>query len=163
MLWRRTIDRAGHSPHSLWPPQSKNVESMKTVLTVGVFDLLHFGHFELFRRCKELAGEDGLLTVAVQEDAIVTKYKPQARLVYDWQTRASMIRALRYVDKVVTYGDVDESIRTIDFTTFVVGPDQCHAGFQRAMQWCRDNGREVVVLSRTEGISSSQLRAGGMK
>ena len=136
---------------------------MKVVLTVGVYDLLHYGHFELFRRCKELAGEGGKLVVAVQDDAVVTKYKPQAKLVYDWDTRVKMIRALRYVDQVVPYGDVDESIKHIDFTTFVVGPDQCHAGFQRAMQWCRDNGREVVVLSRTEGISSSQLRAGGMK
>ena len=136
---------------------------MKKVLTVGVYDLLHYGHFELFRRCKELAGGGGELVVAVQEDAVVTKYKPQAKLVYDWDKRVKMIRALRYVDQVVPYGDVDESIKHIDFTTFVVGPDQCHAGFQRAMQWCRDNGREVVVLSRTEGISSSQLRAGGMK
>lgn len=130
----------------------------KTAITFGVFDLLHFGHFELFRRCKELAGGGGELVVAVQEDAVVTKYKPQAKLVYDWGKRVKMIRALRYVDKVVPYGDVDESIKHFDFTTFVVGPDQCHAGFQRAMQWCRDNGREVVVLPRTEGISTSKLK-----
>ena len=136
---------------------------MKKVLTVGVYDLLHYGHFELFRRCKELAGEGGKLVVAVQEDAVVTKYKPQAKLVYDWDKRVKMIRALRYVDQVVPYGDVDESIKHIDFTTFVVGPDQCHAGFQRAMQWCRDNGRKVVVLDRTQGISSTQLRTGALK
>lgn len=136
---------------------------MKRVLTVGVFDLLHWGHFELFRRCKELAGEDGKLIVAVLEDAVVTKYKPQAKLVYDWDKRVRMISALRYVDEVVPYGDVDVSIKGLDFTTFVVGPDQCHTGFQRAMQWCRDNGREVIVLGRTQGISSSQLRAGGLR
>ncbi len=135
----------------------------ETFLTVGVYDLLHWGHFELFRRCKEMAGEGGKLVVAVQEDAVVTKYKPQAKLVYDWDKRVKMIRALRYVDQVVPYGDVDESIKHIDFTTFVVGPDQCHAGFQRAMQWCRDNGRKVVVLDRTQGISSTQLRTGALK
>ena len=135
----------------------------KIILTVGVYDLLHWGHFELFRRCKELAGEDGKLIVAVQEDSVVTKYKPQAKLVYDWNKRVKMISALRYVDRVVPYDDVDESIKHIDFTTFIVGPDQCHAGFQRAMQWCRENGREVVILPRTEGISSTQLRAGGAK
>ena len=53
---------------------------MARVLTVGVFDLLHYGHFELFRRAKELAGANGVLTVAVQEDAVVTKYKPDPRL-----------------------------------------------------------------------------------
>ena len=31
---------------------------MKKVLTVGVYDLLHYGHFELFRRAKEIAGEE---------------------------------------------------------------------------------------------------------
>lgn len=58
--------------------------SGKSVLTVGVFDLLHFGHFELFRRAKALAGSGGTLTVAVQDDDSVVKYKPQAKLVYDW-------------------------------------------------------------------------------
>ena len=95
-----------------------------TVLTVGVFDLLHFGHFELFRRAKELAGEGGKLTVAIQEDAIVTKYKPQAKLVYDWVTRVKMVSALRYVDNVVPFGDIDESIKHSDFDVFAIGSFQ---------------------------------------
>lgn len=131
-----------------------------TVLTVGVFDLLHWGHFELFRRAKELAGEGGKLTVAVQEDAIVTKYKPEAKLVYDWHKRVKMIGALRYVDKVVPYSDIDESIKCIDFDVFAIGGDQTHAGFQRAVKWCEENGKRVVRLGRTEGISSSEIRKG---
>ena len=129
------------------------------VLTVGVFDLLHFGHFELFRRAKELAGENGRLVVAIQDDDIVTKYKPQAKLVYDWDTRAKMIRALRYVDEVVHYRDIDESIKHIDFDVFAIGGDQIHAGFQRAVRWCEENRREVIRLSRTEGISTTQLKS----
>ena len=133
---------------------------MKTVLTVGVFDLLHWGHFELFRRAKELAGVDGKLIVAVQRDDIVTKYKPQAKLIYDWNKREKMIRALRYVDDVVPYGDIDEFIKTIDFNVFAIGGDQVHDGFKRAVKWCESNGREVVRLSRTEGVSSTQIRNG---
>lgn len=93
---------------------------MKTVLTVGVFDLLHYGHFELFRCAKELSGKNGKLIVAVQEDEYVTKYKPQAKLFYDWNTRAKMISALRYVDKVVSYADIDKTIKTIDFDVFAI-------------------------------------------
>lgn len=129
------------------------------MLTVGVFDLLHWGHFELFRRAKEL-GEK--LVVAVQADEYVTKYKPSARLVYNWDKRAQMIQALRYVDAVVPYGDIDESIKKIRFDIFAIGEDQLHAGFQRAREWCNQNGKRVVELSRTRGISSSQLRVGGM-
>lgn len=133
---------------------------MKTILTVGVYDLLHWGHFELFRRAKELAGDGGKLIVAVQEDAIVTKYKPEVKLVYDWEKRAKMIGALRYVDSVVPYADIDESIKHIDFDVFAIGGDQIHVGFQRAVKWCEENGKQVVRMSRTDGVSSSQLRAG---
>lgn len=132
---------------------------MTKVLTVGVFDLLHFGHFELFRRAKELSGKGGQLVVAIQDDDIVTKYKPQAKLVYDWETRAKMIRALRYVDEVVHYRDIDESIKHIDFDVFAIGGDQIHAGFQRAVKWCEENGKEVIRLSRTAGISTTQLKS----
>lgn len=130
---------------------------MKKVLTVGVFDLLHWGHFELFRRAKELAGNEGRLVVAVQKDEWVTKFK-DVKLVYDYDRRVRMISAIRYVDEVVSYTSIAESIKSIDFTVFAMGEDQNHDGFQQAKQWCGENGREVVVMSRTPGICSSQLR-----
>jgi len=131
---------------------------MARVLTVGVFDLLHFGHFELFRRAKDLAGQDGTLIVAIQDDDIIAKYKPNAILVYDWEKRAKMIRTLRTVDEVVHYRDIDESIKEIDFDVFAIGGDQLHDGFKRAVQWCEAVGRRVIRLQRTEGISTSQIK-----
>ena len=91
----------------------------------------------------------------------MTKYKPQAKLVYNWDQRVKMISALRYVDEVVPYGDIDESIKGIGFDVFAIGGDQTHAGFQRAVEWCKAQGKEVVRMSRTDGISSTQLRTGG--
>ena len=46
----------------------------------------------------------------------------------------------------------------VDFDIFAKGPDQCHAGFQRAVEWCEAHGKQVVVIPRTEGISSTMLR-----
>ena len=138
-----------------------NTRHIKRVLTVGVYDLLHWGHFELFRRAKELAGPAGQLVVAVQQDEWVTKFK-DVKLVYDWNKRVKMISALRYVDEVVPYTAIDESIKKINFTVFAVGEDQTHSGFRRAIVWCRENGRDVVVMKRTLGISSSQIRTGEM-
>lgn len=57
---------------------------MKKVLTVGVFDLLHIGHVNLFRRAKKLGDS---LTVAVQCSEVVLKYKPDAKLVYSTEER----------------------------------------------------------------------------
>ena len=80
------------------------------------------------------------------------------KLYYNWEMRAKMISALRCVDEVIPYGDIDDSIKNISFNIFAVGEDQTHVGFQRAMEWCRETGKEVVVLARTSGISSTLLR-----
>lgn len=127
----------------------------KKVLTVGVYDLLHIGHVNLFRRAKELGD---LLTVAVQRSEVVLKYKPEAKLIYSTEERMFMVKAIRYVDDVIEYEGVDEIVKAVDFDIFVTGPDQIHTGFQAAMQWCHEHGKETVVLSRTDGISSSWLK-----
>lgn len=129
----------------------------KTVLTFGVYDLTHIGHIQLFKRAKALGDR---LVVAVQRDECILKYKPEAELVYDTESRKTMVMSCMYVDSVVEYSDVDTDIRNIDFDILVVGPDQNHEGFRKAIQWCGENGREVVELPRTEGISSSLLRKG---
>ena len=128
---------------------------MKKVLTFGVFDMLHIGHMLLFKRAKALGD---YLIVAVQDGDCILKYKPGTEMIYTTDERLYMVSTIRYVDEVVTYKDVDIDIKNIDFDVFAVGEDQKHAGFQRAMEWCRENGKEVVVLTRTEGISSTMLR-----
>ena len=131
---------------------------MKTALTVGVFDLFHYGHLALFCRAKELVGKDGKLIVAIQEDSVVQKYKPNTVLIYPYEVRKRMIENLRVVDKVISYQDVDTIVEKVKFDIFIVGGDQKHAGFLKAMDYCRKNGIEVVQLSRTEGISTSELK-----
>lgn len=132
---------------------------MKRILTFGVYDMLHIGHILLFKHAKELfPGEECRLTVAVQNDDSIQKYKPGTKMIYSTEERMFMARAVRWVDKVVTYSDVDTDIQQIEFDVFVKGPDQQHAGFKRAVEWCDAHGRQVVTLPRTEGISSTQLR-----
>lgn len=128
---------------------------MKKVLTVGVFDMLHIGHILLFKRAKALGD---YLIVAVQDDDCILKYKPGTKMVYTTEERKFMVGALKYVDEVITYRDVDTDIQDVDFDIFAKGPDQCHAGFQRAVAWCRAHDKEVVVIPRTENISSTMLK-----
>jgi glycerol-3-phosphate cytidylyltransferase len=128
---------------------------MKTVLTFGVYDMLHIGHILLFKRAKELGDR---LIVAVQDEDYILKYKPGTNMVYTTEERLYMVSTIKYVDEVVVYKDVDKDIQNIDFDVFAKGPDQSHAGFQRAVEWCEANGKEVIVIPRTEGISSTMLR-----
>lgn len=127
----------------------------KTVLTFGVYDMLHIGHILLFKRAKEYGDK---LIAAVQDGEVILKYKPDTRVIYTTEERLYMVSTIRYVDEVALYRDVDVDIQNFDFDVLVLGQDQNHAGFQRAIQWCRENGKEVVRLPRTEGISSTLLR-----
>lgn len=128
---------------------------MKKVLTVGVFDLLHIGHVNLLKRAKE---QGDYLIVAVQNSDVVAKFKPGAGLVCSTEERMYLVKALRYVDEVVEYDSVDKIVHEVDFDILVTGPDQNHSGFVKAMEWCAVNGKEVVVIPRTEGVSSSWLK-----
>ena len=128
---------------------------MKTVLTFGVYDMLHIGHILLFKRAKEL-GER--LIVAVQDGDYILKYKPGTKMIYTTEERLYMVSTIKYVDEVIVYKDVDVDIQNIQFDLFAKGQDQVHSGFQRAIQWCEKNGKEVFVIPRTEGISSTMLR-----
>ena len=128
---------------------------MSKVLTFGVYDMLHIGHILLFKHAKEMGDE---LIVAVQDGDCILKYKPGTKMVYTTEERLYMVSTIRYVDQVVTYEDVDKDIQHIDFDIFVKGPDQSHAGFQRAVEWCKTHGKQVIVIPRTEGISSTLLR-----
>lgn len=128
----------------------------KKMLTVGVYDLIHKGHVELFRRAKGLGD---YLIVAAQDSDFILKYKPNAKVLNSTEDRKYMIKSIRYVDEVITYTDVDKIVKQVDFDVFVTGPDQCHAGFLRAIEWCEEHGKEHIVLGRTDGISSSELKA----
>lgn len=129
---------------------------MKKVITVGVYDYFHLGHLRLFENAKKLGD---YLIVAVQNGDCILKTKPNAKVLYSTEQRMEIVKALRMVDEVILYDDVDTIIPKVDFDVFAVGGDQTHEGFQRAINWCEKNGKEVVRLSRTPGISSSQIKS----
>ena len=130
---------------------------MKKVLTFGVFDYLHYGHLKLFERALEYGD---YLIVAVQKDEEIHKTKPDAVMLYDLEKRMEFISAIKYVDEVIPYTQVDEDILKIDFDVLVLGGDQNHPGFQRAIQWAKNNNKMIIRLERTQGISSSQIKGG---
>lgn len=125
---------------------------MKKVLTVGVFDLLHMGHLNLFKRAKKYGD---YLIVAVHNDI---KKSKNIDYIYSLEERVEFVSSLKIVDEVIIYERVDEIISKIDFDVFVYGEDQNHEFFQKSFIWCQDNGKKLVMLGRTEGISSSLIR-----
>lgn len=128
---------------------------MKKVLTFGVFDYFHYGHLKLLERAKALGD---YLIVAVQRTEEIHKTKPEAKILYTTEQRIEIIKSICYVDEAVPYSQVADDIKNIDFDIFARGEDQLHAGIERAAKWCEEHGKQVIMLTRTPNISSSQIK-----
>lgn len=98
------------------------------------------------------------LIIAVQDGDCILKTKPNAKVLYSTEQRIDLVKSLRVVDEVIVYKDVDKILPEIEFDVFAIGGDQIHAGFQRAVRWCEENGKEVIRLQRTPGICSSDIK-----
>lgn len=129
---------------------------MSRILTFGVYDYFHLGHLRLFKQCKAHAD---YLVVAVQDGDYITKFKPDAQVMYSTEERIEILQALRIVDEVIVYQSITpECLAQIDFDILALGEDHRGGRFDIADQWCRDHGKQVVRLKRTEGICSSDIK-----
>ena len=124
---------------------------MKTVITYGTYDLLHYGHVNLLRRAKE---RGDYLIVALSTDEFNSEKKGK-KTYYSYEQRKLMLEAIRYVDKVIPEENWEQKISDIkqyQVDTFVMG-DDWKGKFDFLKDYC-----EVVYLPRTEGISSTQIK-----
>ena len=128
---------------------------MKKVVTFVVFDYFHLGHLRLFKRCKEYGD---YLIVAIHEDKYVKINKPDCDLYYTQDERLEIVKSIKWVDETILYTQIDETILTIDFDILVVGPDQTNKHFQKAIEFSKKAGKEVVVVPRTPSISSTEIK-----
>jgi len=127
------------------------------VFTAGVWDILHVGHLKLLRRAKALGDK---LIVGVLTDEAAERYKP--RPVMPYEQRLELIRELRTVDDVVQVDDTNATtlLKKIEPDILVHGSDILHkADWEIGQTWMREHGRQFVVLSYTEGVSSTGLKS----
>jgi D-glycero-beta-D-manno-heptose 1-phosphate adenylyltransferase len=76
----------------------------KIVFANGVFDLLHAGHVRYLKAARE-AGD--VLVVGINSDASTRKLKGAGRPILTERGRATLVAALRCVDYVVIFDDLD--------------------------------------------------------
>ncbi len=124
--------------------------------TTGVYDMFHIGHLNILRRAKE---QCDFLIVGVSTDELVQKEKNKTPVI-SYSERAEIVKAIRYVDKVVPQTDKNKmgAWQKLKFNKMFVGSD-----WKGTPQWngyekeFSEVGVEIVYLSHTDGISSSQL------
>lgn len=125
---------------------------MKKVITYGTYDLLHYGHIRLLERAKALG--DYLIVGITSDDYDKTRGKINVQ-----QCLAERIEAVKetgLADMIIVEeyeGQKIDDIRRYGVDIFTLGSDW-EGKFDYLKEYC-----EVVYLPRTEGVSSSEIRA----
>ena len=125
---------------------------MKKVITYGTYDLLHQGHLNLLRRAKELGD---YLIVGVTSDSF-DRGRGKLNVRNNVLERVEAVKATGYADEVIIedyLGQKIDDIQKYDVDIFAIGSDW-EGKFDYLNEYCK-----VVYLPRTEGISSTMLRA----
>ena len=125
---------------------------MKKVITYGTYDLLHEGHVNLLRRAKALGD---YLIVGVTNDSF-DRERGKLNVRNNVLERVEAVKATGFVDQVIIedyMGQKIDDILKYDVDIFAIGSDW-EGKFDYLKEYC-----EVIYLPRTEGVSSTMLRA----
>lgn len=125
---------------------------MVKVITYGTYDLLHYGHIRLLERAKALG--DYLIVGVTADDFDKTRGKINVQ--QSLMERIEAVRATGIADEIIIEeyeGQKIDDIRRYDVDIFTVGSDW-EGKFDYLNEYCK-----VVYLERTEGVSSSEIRA----
>lgn len=125
---------------------------MKKVITYGTFDLLHYGHINLLKRAKALGD---YLIVALSTDEFNLNEKGKT-CYFSYEQRKTLLEAIRYVDLVIpetSWEQKKSDVHEYHIDTFVIGDD-----WEGKFDFLKDEGADVVYLSRTPEISTTQIK-----
>lgn len=125
---------------------------MIKVITYGTYDLLHRGHIRLLERAKALG--DYLIVGVTADD--YDKSRGKINVQQSLMERIEAVRATDLADEIIVEeyeGQKIDDIRRYDIDIFTVGTDW-EGQFDYLNEYCR-----VIYLPRTEGVSSSEIRA----
>lgn len=125
---------------------------MRRVITYGTFDLLHYGHINLLRRAKELGD---YLIVALSTDEFNWNEKHK-KTYFSFEQRKELLESIRFVDLVIPETEWKQKrsdIHEYHIDVFVMGDD-----WRGKFDFLKEEGAEVVYLSRTPEISSTKIK-----
>jgi len=123
----------------------------------GVWDLLHVGHLTVLEAAAALGDR---LIVGVPSDEVVRKDKGTSPII-TLQDRLQMLSALRCVNCVLPYYRLEFLTHLQAIRPNILAVGETWGAEQRhrdAEEWVKKNGRQMVTLPYTPGISSSTIK-----
>ena len=124
--------------------------------TTGTFDLFHIGHLNILKKSKEMCD---FLIVGVSTDELVQSYKHKIPVI-PFRERIEIVKAIRYVDQVVSQISMDKYQAWAEFHFDVMfhGDDWKGSDLYNEYETkLKEVGVDVVYIPHTKGINSSMI------
>ena len=134
---------------------SSSPSNQKTVWLNGTFDVLHMGHINLFSHARKLAGPGGKVVVGTDSDERIRELKGPSRPINNIFDRIGFLRAIKYIDGVVTFssdGELQAQIKRFSPDILLIGDDYIGKPIVGAQY-----AKEIVYFPRYGGLSSSGI------
>lgn len=130
---------------------------MTKVFSSGVFDVLNVGHLNILTQASTLGDQ---LIVGIQSDDSVKESKGKYP-VLNIKERISQIQALPFVTDIIVYENTDQRQLWSEIKPDVIvqGDDYIHSSDRTAaLKYIKEKGIRLVLLPRTPGISSTEIK-----
>ncbi len=132
----------------------KKKQKNKVVFTNGCFDIIHEGHIHLLKESKKLGD---ILIVGLDSDESVKKLnKKPKRPINPQETRAAVLKAIRYVDHVIIFDELLPLIKRIKPDILVKGADW-PLNKVVGRDFVESYGGKVIRIPYLEGKSTTKL------
>jgi D-beta-D-heptose 7-phosphate kinase/D-beta-D-heptose 1-phosphate adenosyltransferase len=134
---------------------SNTPSNQKTVWINGTFDVLHMGHINLFNHARKLAGPKGKVVVGTDSDERIRELKGPSRPINNIFDRIGFLRAIKYIDGVVTFSSASEleaRIKHFSPDILLIGDDYRGKPIVGAQY-----AKEIVYFPRYGGLSSTMI------
>lgn len=125
---------------------------MTKVWVNGTFDIVHLGHIQMLKKAADLGD---FLIVGVDSDKRVKELKGEQRPINKLISRITLLEAIKYVDRVVSF-DSDEElethIKTMRPSIMVIGEE-----YKDKKIIGREYVGEIIFFPKMEGFSSTNI------
>jgi len=153
------LDGVEAETYHVWQPDESEVLSLmdnvinkkRNVFVNGCFDVLHYGHLELFKYARSLGD---YLIVAIDSDSRVYINKGEGRPINNQNIRKEFLESLIYVDEVNIFDnseELEEMIKTKNIYHMVVGEEYLGNVIGG------DYAKELHLFPRIEEFSTSKF------
>ena len=131
-----------------------DTEPTKRIWLNGTFDVVHLGHIKLFQHAKELY-PNSIVCVGVDTDKRIRQLKGPNRPINPLNFRVEFLKAIRFIDQVVTFSTdrgLCKEIALFNPDVMLIGDD-----YRNRTIVGEELIPRIIYVERFDGLSTTSL------